>query len=49
MSLLSGCGRDRIRPDDTFRYFAGCVWRTVTEIQEAAKQLLDSEEADRGA
>lgn len=38
------CGNERIRPDDTFRYFAGCVWRAVTAMQEEAKALLD--EAD---
>lgn len=37
------CGNDRIYPDDTFRYFAGCVWRAVKEMQDAAKELLDAE------
>jgi hypothetical protein len=30
--------------DDRFRYFAGCAWRAVTEMQEAAKALLTLEE-----
>lgn len=48
---VTGCalialGNDRIRSGDTFRYFAGCVWRVVTEMQEAAKELLESEAVD---
>ena len=31
---------------ETYRYFAGCAWRVVTEIQEDAKSLLESEIAD---
>lgn len=34
----------RIHYDDAYRYFAGCVWRVVTEMQEAAKELLTGEE-----
>jgi hypothetical protein len=37
------CGNDRIYADDAFRYFAGCVWRVVKEMQDAAKELLDGE------
>jgi hypothetical protein len=37
------CGTDRIYADDAFRYFAGCVWRVVKEMQDAAKELLDGE------
>lgn len=37
------CGNDRIYADETFRYFAGCVWRVVKEMQDAAKELLDAE------
>lgn len=42
------CGNDRIAADATYRYFAGCVWRTVTEMQDAAKALLtvDASEVD---
>jgi hypothetical protein len=46
---LIALGNDRIRSGDTFRYFAGCVWRVVTEMQEAAKELLDGEAATDGA
>lgn len=35
------CGNDRIARHERFRYFAGCVWRIVTEMQEAAKALLE--------
>lgn len=40
------CGNDRVHVDETFRYFAGCTWRTVTEMQDAAKALLESEAND---
>lgn len=40
------CGNDNIRVDDTFRYFCGCVWRTVNDMQDAAKELLEAEAAD---
>jgi hypothetical protein len=40
------CGNSRIAADETFRYFAGCCWRAVTEMQEAAKALLESEASD---
>lgn len=34
------CGNDKIKADATFRYFAGCVWKTVAKMQEDAKALL---------
>lgn len=40
------CGNSHVHPDDTFRYFCGCVWRVVTEMQDAAKALLDAEATD---
>jgi hypothetical protein len=40
------CSNSRVDPDEVFRYFAGCVWRSVTEMQDAAKALLDSEATD---
>lgn len=43
------CGNKRLSNDDVWRYFCGCAWRLVTEIQEAAKALLTKEETDRGA
>lgn len=39
-------GNNRIPMDDVFRYFAGCAWRVVTEMQEAAKAILSAEEVD---
>ena len=38
------CGNNKVAADETYRYFAGCVWRVVTEMQDAAKELLDAEE-----
>lgn len=40
------CGNDRIARDEVFRYFAGCCWRSVTELQDAAKALLEAEAVD---
>lgn len=40
------CGNRKVGQYDTFRYFAGCAWRVVTEIQDAAKALLSAEEID---
>jgi hypothetical protein len=40
------CGNDNVSPSDTFRYFCGCVWRVVTDLQTAAKELLDAEATD---
>lgn len=46
ISLLKDCvdlaaGNDRIRPDDTWRYMAGCAWKKVRELQDRARVLLD--------
>lgn len=37
------CGNDRVAVDETFRYFAGCVWRVVDEIREAARDAVGGE------
>jgi hypothetical protein len=37
------CGNPKIGRWDAFRYFAGCVWRTVKEMQDEAKAILDGE------
>lgn len=34
------CGNERIAPEDTFRYFAGCVWRVVDDMREAAREIV---------
>lgn len=34
---------ERLDPHDTFRYFTGCAWRAVAEIQEAAKSIMRTE------
>lgn len=38
------CGNQNVSAHDSFRYFAGCVWRVVTDMQAAAKELLDGQE-----
>lgn len=43
------CGNKKVGQYDTYRYFAGCAWRVVTEMQEAAKALLVAEEVDGDA
>lgn len=42
-------GNERVRADETFRYFAGCCWREITRIQDAAKAILDAEAIDDGS
>jgi hypothetical protein len=42
-------GNKKVSRYDTYRYFCGCVWRVVTEMQDAAKALLEVEEIDGGA
>jgi len=37
------CGNDRVAVDETFRYFAGCVWRTVDQMREAAREIVGGE------
>lgn len=37
------CGNSKVGFYDRYRYFAGCAWRVVTEIQDAAKALLEVE------
>lgn len=39
------CGKDRIAPDATFRYFAGCVWRVADEIRESAREIVEAGES----
>lgn len=34
------CGNDRVATNETFRYFAGCVWRVVDEIRDAAREAV---------
>lgn len=34
------CGNERIAPHETFRYFAGCVWRVVDDMREAANEIV---------
>lgn len=36
------CGNDKIAPADTYRYFAGCVWRVVDQIRDAAREIAEA-------
>lgn len=38
------CGNDRVAAGETYRYFAGCVWRIVDEIREAAREVAEAGE-----
>lgn len=29
---------------DVFRYFCGCAWREITDLQESARRIIESEE-----
>lgn len=37
------CGNDRVAVDETFRYFAGCVWKVVEQIRDAAREVVDAD------
>lgn len=37
------CGNQKVNKWDTFRYFAGCVWKVVTRMQDDAKAMLEQE------
>ena len=37
-------GNNRVNYDSTFRYFAGCVWRALEDMHEAAHEVLATEE-----
>ena len=32
-----------LRPRDTWRYFCGCCWKEITEMQKAAAAILNEE------
>lgn len=34
---------NKVAKDETFRYFCGCAWRQVTDLQESARRILESE------
>lgn len=36
------CGNERIAPTEVFRYFAGCVWRVVDDMRDAAREMADN-------
>lgn len=35
--------KPRLRTDETFRYFCGCAWREITDLQESARRIIESE------
>jgi len=37
---------DRVHYSDAYRYFAGCAWRVVTQMQDAAKEVLTADEVE---
>lgn len=36
----------RLNHDDRFRYFCGCAWREITDLQESARRIIEEEDAD---
>lgn len=35
--------RPNISKDERFRYFCGCAWREITNLQESARRIIESE------
>lgn len=35
--------KPNLRNLDTFRYFCGCAWREITDLQESARRIIESE------
>ena len=33
----------RVHGNDVWRYFCGCCWRAITDLQETARSIIDSE------
>lgn len=38
-----GMRKDSLAKSETFRYFCGCAWREITDLQESARRILESE------
>jgi len=38
-------GRRGLLPDDRFRFFCGCCWRAITDLQEDARRIIETEDA----
>ena len=36
--------RQNVAHHERFRYFCGCAWRTITDLQESARRILEEEE-----
>ena len=44
LHLVDVAMHSQSRPDSTWRYFCGCAWRAITDLQETARLILDQEE-----
>lgn len=43
--LVSVAMNSQAKPDRTWKFFCGCCWRTITNLQETARQLIEDGEA----
>lgn len=53
MSMLikavhAAMANDRVSPVETFRYMCGIAWKQVSELQEAARAIIDAEGSQSG-
>lgn len=44
IALIPRAMRSKASHADTWRYFCGCAWRSLTDLQETARLIVDSEE-----
>lgn len=42
-AITIACGNERVRVDETWRYFCGVIWKKVTKMQDEARALLEQE------
>lgn len=38
-----GWGRYEVHPDKAWRYFCGCAWRAISDLQEDARRIVEGE------
>ncbi len=41
--IRTAMANDKVSPSETWRYFCGCCWRSITELQETARLILESD------
>lgn len=38
--IRKAMANDKVAPEETWRYFCGCCWRAITDLQESARHYL---------